>query len=383
LLARNWNKINSTNKPEGLIVRSGSGYRFAIDEDGKCKFLDNKNMCCIHKELGFDAKVDTCKLYPLYFTNSFDGIRVGAYFSCPAIVENKGPALKGQKKQLLKLYNETEHSQYHEHAIKFDYARSISPDVLSLLEDAIDSCLTNSKTKSCIHNLLHASMMLELFDENYSPEQDKGDINILIKHAFNSTKERAHNFGLKKAKMKFMEKIFFRMMVGLTSELEVKGLLAPSFTKRQKARIKRLTLALAFMREKGIFNLGSTVGEFKEINNCIAWPLHEDSQELLIRYIRTRLFSHSYFGREGMGMNVLQGARFMLSLAGICIYLARMVATAEKKTKTEFKDFKQAVTLCDHTYGHLANIRTGFVANLLNITNRKEWANKTILYSAF
>jgi hypothetical protein len=226
-------------------------------------------------------------------------------------------------------------------------------------------------------------MMLELFEENYSPEQDKGDIYILIQHAFNSTKEKACNFGLKKANMMFIEKIFFWMMVGLTSELEVKGLLARSFTKRQKARIKRLALALSFMREKGAFNLGGAVGEFKKINNCIAWPLHEDSQELLIRYIRTRLFSHSYFGKEGLGMNVLQGARFMFSLAGICIYLARMFAIAGNRTKTEFEDFKQAVTLCDHTYGHLANIRTGYVANLLNITNRKEWANKTILYSAF
>lgn len=53
--------------------------------DGKCVFLDEQNLCVMHKEWGFLQKAPNCMQYPFTFTKAPDGVRVGLLFSCEGV----------------------------------------------------------------------------------------------------------------------------------------------------------------------------------------------------------------------------------------------------------------------------------------------------------
>mgnify|MGYP001606605112 FL=1 len=53
--------------------------------EGKCVFLDDQNLCVMHKEWGFLQKAPNCMQYPFTFTRAPDGIRVGLLFSCEGV----------------------------------------------------------------------------------------------------------------------------------------------------------------------------------------------------------------------------------------------------------------------------------------------------------
>lgn len=51
--------------------------------DGRCAFLNEKNLCDLHQELGADALCDTCRLYPRH-TEEYEGLReLSLSISCP------------------------------------------------------------------------------------------------------------------------------------------------------------------------------------------------------------------------------------------------------------------------------------------------------------
>jgi hypothetical protein len=68
-------------------------YRLAHIADA-CIFLDDDNLCAIHKELGFDAKPRMCKQFPYHPVETPDGI-VGSFdFACPTVVADKGAPIE-------------------------------------------------------------------------------------------------------------------------------------------------------------------------------------------------------------------------------------------------------------------------------------------------
>jgi hypothetical protein len=68
-------------------------YRLAHIADS-CIFLDDDNLCAIHKELGFDAKPRMCKQFPYHPVETPDGI-VGSFdFACPTVVADEGAPIE-------------------------------------------------------------------------------------------------------------------------------------------------------------------------------------------------------------------------------------------------------------------------------------------------
>ena len=58
---------------------------FRRTADGRCAFLNQKNLCDLYKELGEKSLCKTCKLYPRHI-EEFEGIReVTLSFSCPEV----------------------------------------------------------------------------------------------------------------------------------------------------------------------------------------------------------------------------------------------------------------------------------------------------------
>lgn len=74
---------------ENLIpLRQGKNKysRIKLDEQGKCPFLDPKQLCRVHRDMGESALSDVCKTYPRGVSQHADEARHTMTLSCPEVV---------------------------------------------------------------------------------------------------------------------------------------------------------------------------------------------------------------------------------------------------------------------------------------------------------
>lgn len=67
------------------IVEHNQGRRFVMDEDGKCPFLNENNLCRIFIEVSPDAMSDICKTYPRKMLEYYDVMMCTVTVSCPEV----------------------------------------------------------------------------------------------------------------------------------------------------------------------------------------------------------------------------------------------------------------------------------------------------------
>jgi Fe-S-cluster containining protein len=73
---------------------------------GACVFLEEKNLCRIHRELGLEAKPQVCQQFPFLFSEHPDGVTVGLSHYCPGVKRVEGakePPLQGKLPELERL----------------------------------------------------------------------------------------------------------------------------------------------------------------------------------------------------------------------------------------------------------------------------------------
>ena len=58
--------------------------------DGRCVFLEEDNLCLIHRVLGEGAKPFTCRRFPHLLGRTAEEVLVGADYACPALIRNEG-----------------------------------------------------------------------------------------------------------------------------------------------------------------------------------------------------------------------------------------------------------------------------------------------------
>jgi Fe-S-cluster containining protein len=66
--------------------------------NGRCFFLDDDNRCRIHGKLGYDAKPDGCKAFPLHVGKVAGESYLRLSFWCPAVLKGEGKRLGEQQK---------------------------------------------------------------------------------------------------------------------------------------------------------------------------------------------------------------------------------------------------------------------------------------------
>lgn len=72
----------------------------AKTEEGQCVFLDDDNLCRVHKKLGFESKPRGCAQFPASFVPTPEGLYVGMSFFCTSIQEGTGRPMEAHKEWL-------------------------------------------------------------------------------------------------------------------------------------------------------------------------------------------------------------------------------------------------------------------------------------------
>jgi len=76
------------------VPRADGRTRLNRLEGGACIFLDDDNLCAIHKELGLEAKPAMCKQFPYRVVDSPDGLVATLDFACTSVVSNVGAPIQ-------------------------------------------------------------------------------------------------------------------------------------------------------------------------------------------------------------------------------------------------------------------------------------------------
>ena len=87
---------------EGFLPLTIQQERVAVarKHDNSCTFLDQDNLCELHRELGGEHKPVVCQTYPYLLTETPDGIFITLSYACPAVSEGTGPPVEQQRAYL-------------------------------------------------------------------------------------------------------------------------------------------------------------------------------------------------------------------------------------------------------------------------------------------
>jgi lysine-N-methylase len=106
LKLEDWSERLQLTKEKVFVMHPAAGrlgYGLAKRADGSCVFLDDENLCLIHKLHGMKAKPLACQLYPFILTPVAGKLHVGLRFDCPAVVRNEGAHLSTYERELKQL----------------------------------------------------------------------------------------------------------------------------------------------------------------------------------------------------------------------------------------------------------------------------------------
>jgi Fe-S-cluster containining protein len=78
-------------------------------DNGECLFLDDDNLCIIHKELGYEAKPQICRRFPHYSASMPDADRISANFGCPSVQSGQGPSMEEKREDILNTLPPSKH----------------------------------------------------------------------------------------------------------------------------------------------------------------------------------------------------------------------------------------------------------------------------------
>lgn len=119
--------------------RDRAQIELAKADTGQCIFLDDDNLCIIHKELGEDAKPKVCLQLPFFPGRMWDADYVSASFGCPAVQEQIGKPLGEQSEAIARQIELTSKPADLQALVALDQTRRVTQATAgALVESAMD-----------------------------------------------------------------------------------------------------------------------------------------------------------------------------------------------------------------------------------------------------
>jgi len=118
---------------------AGDPYRIRM-QGGRCVFLDEEQRCRIHQKLGYAAKPEGCKAFPLHAAQIAGETYLRLSFYCPAVTAGEGKRLVDQNKWLKETVRAAGEIQ-RKGPLLLDEGIELSPRDLDAIEGALATLL--------------------------------------------------------------------------------------------------------------------------------------------------------------------------------------------------------------------------------------------------
>lgn len=323
--------------------------------DTRCVFLDDDNLCIIHKKFGEKAKPLACRIYPFDIFNWNDGtISASFRFDCPAVVAAKGKSISEYKTAILGFSNEISASGKVASAV-YSQKLDCGTEKLRIVARAYRNILLN-KNMPPAHKLLACSELLRF----HSKKENAQDI-ISAGESFSSdaiglVDRSIHELEKKISKaenLDLRQRILFRFLVNgyvRTDEAAI-------FGNSPLGRIKRTFSLLRFCLGKG--GLSEFMPEGQYLSTSICDPIEAICEfrrnrfivpDIYWNYLASKLDSLHFCGYPVFGHSFEEGMRHLLLTYPVVACLALMLAVKQEVDANIEDSFRKALMIVDHTF---------------------------------
>lgn len=338
-----WEKISKKFAGKKKFIEKNHKKYFELIE-GKCIFLDDDKYCLIHKKMGFDAKSSTCKIYPLKFIKTADGIIVRLSFVCPSIIKNTGVPLEEQADEIERIA-----------ALKPEQMRQIN-ETVAVNEDIKIGWDDYKKLESFILDLLKtgnnyesslksAAKFLRIVVEGLQKKEEISGIlekidkkNLFIRpDQFSEKKENYDTFNKK-------QRLYYALFVGY------------EFVGRSKVSVfKKYSNLMKLILKKGTLELKGKKFDVSRVYQTNFDIENKENMELIKKYIEHLIFTKWHLLPSNFAIpNVISGYSFILVIYALVKWFSRANAVLRGTSIIELCDVENAVSIVDLNYaGHI------------------------------
>jgi len=338
-----------------------NGYEyFRRKPDGGCVFLDDKGVCTIHAQFGYDVKALTCRGYPMNIVSTFPGeVSVMARLDCPAVLSNEGTPLPGQRKDVESLVAEMTFGRHFTESQLCGLTRQ----TLETIRDKVANLVLSSQAP--IPNLILAALkLLDALEKLGSAFLNDATTMKEVWPALLKRFKPEAEVKPRKASLSAYSKLIFRTWLAAycrrDEEILDRGMLS---------RLKLFKSNLAFISEHGSWKrLGDEHPDFpfKQARIFEAKPTTNPAEDTWIpfrRFLQPRFETLQFFGAAFYDTDFFTGLKALLKAYAHVLASARYHARANGRDEITQPDVFNAVLSVDHCHGRSPSLRTPLSRN--------------------
>ncbi|MBN2210566.1 MAG: YkgJ family cysteine cluster protein [Sedimentisphaerales bacterium] len=339
-----------------------AGYGLAKWTDGRCVFLDDDNLCIIHKLHGFEAKPLACRLFPFVFTPLGDTLRVGLRFDCPGVCESAGQPLTQYLRELNRFSRQIAPA-----GVKQAPPPKLTPKCSVSLKrfDAVNETLLQIITSDAVplamrlHWLHRFTQHLLRIKWSNVPEEDFDDLVAMFKGSLLAELHREKPLSLSSPlpQWKLLRQFFF--LVCQPTMIVTSGKKGPLNTLKERLRlIRRMKeMAAADGSLPKIQSDWPDVTLNKLEDDFEPWP--DDVSAFITRWLTCRIAGVNYCGPNAYNYSLTEGMDLLL-LATVAVgWTMRIAALRAGRCAFALPDAHEAVIIIDGNLGYSQALTIG------------------------
>lgn len=345
-------------------VRLGEDYVLNHAADGACVFLGDDNLCRIHATFGYDAKPLACRLYPFTLEPDVthrEVVHASPRFDCPSVACATGRVLSKHRGGIERIVAELQAtspimlvpSARH---IDIRADQHMAPEELDMFVEHLDNWL-RIESRPVSDRLLGLAGLLDTLDGadiNKIRGERLGElVSMLLADMPNVIEPMRALPAPSPRQLKLFRQAVFAHCENITLEKAR----AP-FLSRWAYRLDQFKRAGRLVRGEGIIPSlvsGSQLSTvtFARLAEIRPSPslIGADCDDLIARYIRTRILGRTAFGPGYYGWSVLDGLAALLLSVAVVGWVTRHVAIRKDADSYDFDDVIQAVGIVNRNVG--------------------------------
>lgn len=350
---------------ELTATRADGRSRLTRMPGGACIFLDDDNLCAIHKERGMEAKPAMCKQFPYRLVDSPDGLVATLDFACTSVVANVGAPIQELEADMRMRAEKWVASGRRFVRAESDSAGGDEPAVevrsgsfmrwadYLLLEEAV-RCLLLSEQRPLTQRLLMVDRLIEEAARHTKPGEMAGWIEQVTEGNWDAVTP---------AIVPHISSIRQRTLIAPIIPI-IEGGWSGAVGSSASAS-GGIGLGFAIISSKRPISL-STANATLELGRMPHVRFAQDDaviSDALVRFLR------GFVARKGLvtGMSLAQGTRYMALFFGLMRwYGVARAAMAEREAVTEH-DVHYGVQLVEKTLNHSALLQDRGLRRLMNV----------------
>ena len=352
IAGQGWDRDDTV--PDDWFTRDRGGLRLNHRPDGSCVFLDEKGLCRIHGKHGEAAKPLACRIYPYVFHPAGGRMTVSLRYSCPSVVANLGrPAERSRSEiaAIAKLVVPEDAQKLPPPEVS--PGEAVSWEDFRRLVDALDATLAADAPLA--QRLREAAFWVGMVGQAKLGDvrgPRLGELLDVLTGAAAAELELTPE-----AAVTAVGRTQFRLLVAQYARKDTQ--VDRSAGWRGRWRLLKAGLAWAKGAGEAVpFQDGFAAVPFAAVENG-DWPLPAEADEVLTRYLRTKVRGLHFCGRGYYGVPFAEGWDALVLCVCSAVWLARWSAVSDGRDAMTGEDLAKGLAAADHHHGFSDALATG------------------------